>query len=428
MAYTHVQFIAYEVPTGAALPAGDCDYKDLALVAGVKDDPVFEQAIEHLSPDARMRVFRMLGVIDLAMRTQGVVAGAQTLKLFAAPEFYFRPEADGSASRSYASSDLVAAIALFRLVFAQPKLQHWLFVPGTFVWNMKGKVLLGKAAKVDSEVTKYLETLEALAEEDFVYNTALVATGGGPLHLYDKIKYSPADEVAAWNRPTIKQSMPSADDDSASPFDHAADSNQEMRDAVYKYFEKANLKGANCLVPVDNLSCGVEVCLDHGSGVLKAAYGMYQRFFDSKKDPIRPLDFELLTACGMPVQTTSVPLAAGRYVFRVDGASWADPNVKRFDHSEIQKVVKAGKFNAAEMLSPATNEADWKKLNQPVAAVELQGDLALLLVGKTAQVYAPQAEGDDPLDQAGRVSRSLATSFLQRLVVYQRLEMSHLLA
>src|SRR4051812_29203739 len=138
MAFTHAQFIAYEVPTAAALPAGDFELDRVELCAPVEKDAVFQESYAALSNDARARFARLLTLIDMVRRNEAARPQKSTLKVFMAPEFYFRPQA-GGAQRSYASSDVVAIQAMSRLIFSQKMLSDWLVVLGSIVWNMKEK-------------------------------------------------------------------------------------------------------------------------------------------------------------------------------------------------------------------------------------------------------------------------------------------------
>jgi hypothetical protein len=63
--------------------------------------------------------------------------------------------------------------------------------------------------------------------------------------------------------------------------------------------------------PIDNVSFGVEICLDHALGVLKKAKSI--------------ADIHIITACGMEI--TPAQIVGTKYVFRVDGQNYGVRNI-----------------------------------------------------------------------------------------------------
>jgi len=351
MAYTHVQFIAYEVPTGVALPAGSCDPGDLEICKGVEGDAAYKQAMSSLSNDLRVRVARLLTIIDLTRSSKAARTEDTTLKIFMAPEFYLRPE-EGQASRSYAASDMVAAQEVFRAVFSQSMLAGWVCVLGTLVWNMKGKVVASSAAS--EKAKKYVEKLQALANKDFVYNSAVVGVGGAGVWVYDKVHYAdPADQVQKENWP------------------------------LKEYCMNGPLQ---TIVEAGNVHCGLEVCRDHQMHLLNQGVKAMKASLGNQANAVK-LDLQLLTACGMPIQKNSVVVGKDALVFRVDGAvEQSNELFGEFTHSEIQVVAKADARGATEMVNLETDGDRWKELNAPEHEVPLTGDLKLDVTGKKGTV------------------------------------------
>jgi hypothetical protein len=381
--YTNVQLIAYEVPTAPALPAGDCSLDDNKLIEEVKGDKMFTSSLGSLGKDANARVCRMLAVMDLAFRSNAPRTNSDTLKIFMAPEFYFRPTGNEK-SRSYAASDMVAAQQLFRTVFSQAKLAHWVFVAGSIVWNMKGKVALssGLSGGVSEE---YFRALEELADNDTVYNTVIVGIGAKGVQLYDKVNYSIADQIDQKWRP--------------------------LKDYCLQSPSQNLLKAGELLI-------GLEVCYDHECGQLKTNYDAFKATYGD--DP-PDLDLQLLTACGMQIQPRKVVAGAKRLVLRVDGTDGAFGD-GRFDHSEIQAVVASGRNGATQMVDPISNPNGWKALNAPLQEADLQGDYAMKLDGFEEAVWSK------PKGTLGAeiVTQKLGTSFKQKLKVYPHIPLAHL--
>jgi hypothetical protein len=381
--YTSAQLIAYEVPTGDGLPAGTCSLEDNKLVEDVQKDEVFQSALGKLSDDAKGRVCRMLAVIDLAFSSNAPSMEKNVLKVFMAPEFYFRPRL-GDKARSYDATDMIAAQQLFRVVFSQAKLRDWLFVAGSLVWNVKGKVA-SSSATVSGVPQRYLDALAALADKDTVYNTVLVGLGGWGVQLYDKVHYSGADDIAEKWRPLKTYCLQSP---------------------------------SQSLVAADTLLIGLEVCYDHECGVLQASYRRFKQTYPANdpQNAAPKLDLQLLTACGMTVQKNRIAAGAKTLVFRVDGTQGAADN-GRFDHSEIQAVLSLPNrgTGAETMLDPASDLDGWTALNEVLQEVELQGDYAMSPRGLEESVWRAPANANA---KPQLVTQDLGTSFKQKLRVY----------
>ena len=388
MSYTSVQFIAYEVPTGVALPAGKCGVDQLQLCKDLVKEAAFTSALGALSEDARARVSRLLAIVDLARSSMATSQSTETLKVFVAPEFYLRPREQGQLSRSYASSDLVAAQSVFRQVFAQVRLQGWLCVLGTMIWNMKGTVAYSGALSGGGVSQKDLEGLSKLDGKDVVYNSALVAIGGAGVQVYDKVYYSGADDISDKRYPLQGYTMRST---------------------------------AQCVVAADNLQCGLEVCRDHQQRFLGKAFDDLRKSQTVDKNAIRKLDLQLLTACGMTVQKSSVILGPQRYLFRVDGAVSEDIDGNgRFDHSELQLVTAGDVRGATQIVNATTDSRQWQALNKPNLAIDLADDLRLDVTGAKGAVLRKGRESWDYEE------KDLDEVFKQRLVIYKSLPLAHL--
>lgn len=387
MAYTHVQFIAYEVPTEIALPAGVVGVGDIEICKAVENDRTFTQAFATLSLDAQVRITRLLAIIDLVRSSKKAKAQDTTLKLFMAPEFYLRPE-QGGPSRSYPHTEMVAAQQIFRAVFSQSMLAGWVCVLGTMIWNLKGKVVEDSARTGLKNPTfaekRYLDSLKLLVDSDLVYNSAMVGVGGKGVWVYDKVHYAdPADQIAPENWPLKEYVM------------HGP---------------------MQTIVEAGNVHCGLEVCRDHQQHLLNKGLAALKASFSQEPQSQPKLDLQLLTAAGMPIQKNSVVVGVNAPVFRVDGTvAQSDELFGKFTHSEIQLVAEKNNQGVTKMVNPGTDLDGWTALNTEDSELVLDGDLKLKVDGKEGTV----------LDNGVASKKALDKCYPQRVVVYPYLALPH---
>ena len=195
------QLIAYQVPKDLSLPPGQLsDISSLALCKGLEDE--LAPLLECLDKDAKSRLIRLLADIDRTVQSKSAAyQDDTTLKIFMAPEFYFRPR-QGDSARSYAEHDRDAILHILRRVFTNKQLVGWVFVLGTIVWNLKGQKYLD-----DLEIEVLTASLQKIAKQEIVLNTLMIAVGGRGLSSYDTLHDPPSDNILR------------ARDDSATTFD-----------------------------------------------------------------------------------------------------------------------------------------------------------------------------------------------------------------
>jgi hypothetical protein len=419
--YRNLQLIAYRIPTDLPLPAGkECDLASLALCKGLGTDlaPLLEE-LEQVSEDALSRVTRMIAVIDRAMQSSKVSQDPATLKVFMAPEFYFRPQA-GGAARSYTEQTRHTVLAILLRVFAQKNLMGWIFVPGTIVWNLKGQIFLD-----DLKVDASTPSLKKIANQDIVINTAMVGIGGHGMTSYDKLHYSGADNIDAKYRALLNKEKKTPKDQDATTFDLNVPETQ--RPKFNEYFELMRKRNKDqCVMGVgENRWFGIEVCLDHELRVLKSAYGEFTATWPD--NPPR-LDFQLLTACGMRIQPHNVTVGEGHFILRNDGiscppADWKTP----YDPSEIQRVTKAddtGVLETTTAQNEATKEA-WASINDIRELIVLSGDLKLDATGVNATLCKLIYDTSGQLDSVDVTTKPLDPWFPQQIAVYRPLQLAN---
>jgi hypothetical protein len=140
--YTHVQFIAYRVQTG--------EYRGEDVKANFGGD--IEAASKH---DILQRCKIMTQAVkDARAHTGPLDAAPSTLKLFMAPEFYFRGKLG-----AYPYETISMILDEMRKETAQAKYQHWLFVFGSAIGfiSTKDRVRHDGASLTISSISKTLD-------------------------------------------------------------------------------------------------------------------------------------------------------------------------------------------------------------------------------------------------------------------------------
>jgi hypothetical protein len=410
VSYYHFQLIAYQVPTerfNKKNDNGEYEKLETRLPAGEKCpiqsaqlQDLEEQLQQGLSGDALNRLYRMIAVVEKAAASPQIDTSPNTLKIFMAPEFYFRPELKGSTSWSYNVDEKVLIEKALKSVFGTNSYQNWLFIFGTIVWHKTASQLVDGFSNLEG----VKDQPAGLKDTPFLWNTALVMEGGTD-RLISMLKrfYSDADDIAeqyqgiggAVSKSALK----------AIPFK----SQTPVRQVLTKL--KTDMT-TECIFPVgDNRTLSLEICMEHSSSIAKAAFEKLQQKYPK-------VDLQLLTACGMRVEEKNLVVGEGQFVLRVDGLGnlpdgWGSP----WDPSELQKVL--GKKDDGTLFTSTPHQADekkdlrkakWTEVNQVADEIALQGALKLkaddlLAARRNAQNVPVQLKLDD--------------AFPQRIVIYE---------
>jgi hypothetical protein len=304
--YTSFQLIAYEVPTLNSVGPGE-EYQ-----GELPDAPPAQ-----MSADSRIRLRRLAGLVQAAKQKMPGDS-PNTLKIFMAPEFYFRPNA--GVHNTYTREESLNLIEQLRTLFQDPAYADWLIVPGSMAWNQPSDGAPGNV---------------------IFFNTTFAIKGGpeGPFHYVHKREISGIDGL---------------------PWESAAILDSGVRPLLTAWSEqKQNL------FRLDQLQLGIEVCLDHLDDdrfrVLKRVrYAWRNRLPFSNSGAV---DLHLLTCCGMPVNPNSVAARKGGQILRVDGHPQGSP------HSELRRVVSKSGWNKNAQLSG--QGADGSDMNQPEWVLDL---------------------------------------------------------
>jgi hypothetical protein len=137
MAYSYFQFIAYEVPTASE---GQNQTVRSGFDPGPECADVPRIPVGNATPDdARKRLKRLASVVDLAEQLvpRGANEKTDTLKIFMAPEFYFRPKQydDRYKYNVYPEPHAEAIFDQLSTMFTDSAFKNWLVVAGTVLWK-----------------------------------------------------------------------------------------------------------------------------------------------------------------------------------------------------------------------------------------------------------------------------------------------------
>lgn len=280
MAYTNVQFIGYVLDTAPQLnPDGSKTYLGLS-------DP-------QLDIEARCALMaRAMQAARAALpQPSPPVPGGETLKVFMAPEFFFR-----GASGAYAMEDVQLAIASLQRMAADDQWLDWVFIFGT---------ILG-ASSPTQQTPPY--DIDPLADTE-IYNFALVQQGG----------VTAQGDTGA--RMVMKELMSGVDFVATA----ASPNSLLLGDVAYwpastsggpgREQQQVNYDGAG-VFELAGITWALEVCLDHRDTV--------RRLQRSPQLPGQKLvQLQLVPSCGMGIQAPSVVTQAGGLVFNCDGSGAA---------------------------------------------------------------------------------------------------------
>lgn len=277
MPYTNFRYIAWEVPTATFLLSGAggvvCDYSPGEMYQAIARLPV----PTTVPDDARKRLQRLAGVVNLAAnRLAGIGDNPNTLKIFMAPEFYFRPVAADPDyhSGTYPVRDQVELLQALNGMFVHADFRDWLFVPGTVLWNT-----------------------QADPKAPPLYFNTLVHVRGGQQNALNVIEK---------NHPSRIDGMPVV--------------GVPARDVQYRVFHTSWRNRKKRVADVAGTPVGFDVCLDHQVGppfrILKTVLHDWPA---NEAHHQQSVALHVLCAAGMEVQPPSVAARPNGYILRNDG-------------------------------------------------------------------------------------------------------------
>ena len=339
MPHTDIRLIAYELPTCSSYDAKPksesalTGYPAGGLAAPVAAAPV-DPPPHAGAQDAHHRLRRLASIVDLAkweLEDSGRDAPT-TLKVFMAPEFYFRPPLEGRTDRrnmTYPLEDHDYIVEQLGKMFSDPGFDHWLIVAGTIMVNTTHTPVTAPG-------------VNPLTREVFS-NVCVIARGGtnDPVRVIHKRTPSNLDGVLAIDCP------------GAVP---------DYRDAHAAW----DVRRRNVFT-VDGLTFGIEICLDHRSGVLRAILADWGSHEPAGTAPA--IDAHLLPAGGMNMRVESICARQNGVIFRNDGYASIPPGQPDTSaHSESYRVRGYQLPGSATLLTQPTGEAQWQTVAAPSAA------------------------------------------------------------
>ncbi len=316
--YTRVRYIGYEVPTVTKVGPNRDDkaiYRIPADKYDITNPPELSGQVSKLSSDSKNRILRFIKVLQLA-RERVVNHGAlsyggadhnNTLKVFMAPEFYFRPDKE---EKSY-SLDEYRAISdvLTKTITANNDFNDWVIICGTIMYKRSMNLWAdNKGGKV--EIAYYNTCLCIYKQAEDKYSKEEV----------EKVMASAIDGI-----PTGRHG--------AGPVDDVKKSAPEM----FKKFTTLEYQKKH-IFTFKGVRCGLEICLEHA--VFSYRHAFSQQLILINGNAVRygilknlmvnnnPVQLQFLPSGGMGIMGTStVAHKAGRgYIMRNDGFDYSANN------------------------------------------------------------------------------------------------------
>lgn len=303
MPYTKAQFVAYQVNT---FPA-----------AGIFGS--FSQrylGISNSEADIRFRCHLMRNAIKTAAASPHVVVSKSTLKIFMAPEFYFRGK-----EGAYPIEQVSTIMENLRTYVRSPRFGDWLFVFGT---------ALG-----------YLD--DGTSKE--VFNVAMVQRGGTDntdasscLIVYKEL-ISHIDFIregvksGSWGKSKYRVGLIGKSSGSSGllrPTRGSTDLNSKYVNKAGEGREKSRSGlGGQGIFTMNGITFGLEVCLDHLTGRLRKSP-------PATGDPL--IQIHLIPSAGASIEEDAVACMKGGLIFNVDGNedTQVDRNIGDHDDPNLQ--------------------------------------------------------------------------------------------
>jgi hypothetical protein len=360
--YSKVQFVGHVLCTTPALKASVEEMSDWGIYLGYPDD----------SKDIEARLNIVSSVLKQVFSTR-IDDSANTLKVFALPEFFWRglkgaylyPDGANDVMYKKISSGLTQMLARFK---TQYDLSDWLFLFGSIL-----------TTNDTTQCTTTIDPTLSKVGDDFLSVYSLLSSNLGAnaigstsrlLKIIDQkqIADNPADEKLSalladilglsdqlaqkkvYNRCFIyyggKEYSIQKENKSKEDFILNNPSTQPNTVDYYLQTMVDYPPVAGVLNPVDtitystfkcgNLSIGVEICLDHSRKRLMG-YVYEQK--------ISPVDIQLVISCGMQLKKDSIAAKEGGILFNCDGEYVLPNDAQNGDHCHSQ--LKTCSFSAS---------------------------------------------------------------------------------
>lgn len=326
MTYSKAQFIAYGIYTGR----------------GHTPDRYIGLADE--AADVRQRVKLMTEAVNAAGNWPGIDPRPDVLKIFIAPEFYFRGVRGGYTDLKYvngegAGRDPNSIVGGLANAVQDARWKHWLFVFGTSI-VVAGALL--PEDRIDPKTGQpYTDFIgrPIVGKTIALLNIALVQKGG----------YASEEERTSKAVAVIKDLLSPVDWQDG-PGVMASENTVQYFPRPVSYASEVNTPGlggsgggsggnGGSIFKLDDITFGLEVCADHGLGRLKKAKPQAGDTF---------VQIQLVPSGGATITPARVAALKGGLVCNVDGASTglttnaAQPEDKAGFHTQLFSVLSDG--------------------------------------------------------------------------------------
>lgn len=258
-------------------------------------------ALEDDKNDWHKRVGVIVEAIDNSYKSTSINRDPNCLKIFMAPEFFFR-----GSKGAYDMDTTAELTASLRDIVKSPKYKDWLFVFGTTVAYSKGS---------------------DRSPKDFTaYNFSFIQKGNGgekESQIVMKENKSWIDFVTSYNNSNI---LTIDNTKYLAPVEPL-----EKRNEVKEFnFD------SNAVFEMDGLRFAVEICLDN----------IETRVDSSRQIPNKPIDVHLVPSCGVGYARASSKLSQNGVLFMVDGSDEGKTKVAD-GRGNNQKVLEKLSFSSS---------------------------------------------------------------------------------
>jgi hypothetical protein len=282
MPYNKFAFFSYRCAT--AFNAGQGNVAN--FLPQPADSPEIAQVIRNnrtwidsiQSVDGRIRVLKTLKILDAARRwaDDHYYGEPNVLKIFVAPEFYFRPNTEDPTApgeKRYTENDGFSILMSLLQTLSDPIFNHWVIIPGTLISTAQ------------------------ISTKHFTTNTGIIVEGGTTNHI-GVIKHNTSKVDG------VKKDYQGDNPDNFSLFDYETYLNENT----------------DLFLSVHNKTFGIEICRDHSVDLAVLKHAVVANKDRTGNEAItQGLDFHILVSLGVYLNSTGVAAKQDGYIFQFDG-------------------------------------------------------------------------------------------------------------
>ena len=335
--FSDFRYIAYQVPTVVLQENGNPIYeippgdpKIAHIEKSLKCSGIKGAKITDLSKDSRARVIRFLAVLDQAHKlvNDSKIMKEEdrdtTLKIFMAPEFYFRPDSTivDTNEPAYSFTEYRAIKDVLRSTILQDdKYNHWLVIPGTIMWRES------EGDRKWSKEKKYVGG----KDEHVYHNTSLFIKGKTELSSKAKETVQKEEKIVT---KVIEKVVASKVDGlptgrHSGPFDE--DEKKKSTDEMWGLRYMSEKKRRKHVSICGGVWFGLEICREHIMGIVDRKTkkvrqgwggllsGLWNPLNKNQIAYPKKIELQLLTAGGQPIEKGSIATCVNGYIMRNDG-------------------------------------------------------------------------------------------------------------